>query len=56
MKKTFKSKLPNKIVTKLAYSAVRLKEKINIKTKTIKEHRHDMAYYVEFPEGYCNEN
>ena len=53
MKKALKSKLPNSIVTKSAYSAVRLKDKFNIKTKTLKEHN---TYYVECPEENCNKN
>ena len=56
MKKAFKSKLPNDIVTKTAYSAMRLKDKFNIKTKTVKEHRQNITYYVECPEENCNEN
>ena len=38
MKKAIKSKLPDNIVVKSAYSAMRLKYKFNIKTKTVKEH------------------
>ena len=56
MKKAFKSKLPNDIVTKTAYSAMRLKDKFNIKTKTVKEHQQNITYYVECPEENCNEN
>ena len=55
MKKALKSKLPDNIVTKSAYSTVRLKDKFNIKTKTVKEHQHDITYYVECPEENCNE-
>ena len=43
-------------MTKSAYSAVRLKDKFNIKIKTIKEYQHDITYYVECPEENCNEN
>ena len=50
MKKALKSKLPDNIVTNSAYSAMRLKDKFNIKTKTVKEHQHEIAYYVECPE------
>ena len=42
MKKALKSKLPDDIVTKSAYSTMRLKDKFNIKTKTVKEHQHDI--------------
>ena len=50
MKKALKSKLPDNIVTKSAYSDVRLKDKFKIKTKTVKEHQVDITYYVEYPE------
>ena len=43
MKKGLKSQLPDDIVTKSAYSAMRLKDKFNIKTKTVKEHQHDIT-------------
>ena len=56
MKKALKIKLPDCIVTKSAYSAMRLKDKFNINTKTVKEHQHDITYYVECPEENCNEN
>ena len=56
MKKAFKSKLPDNIVSKSAYSAVRLKNKFNIKTKTVKEHQHNITYYVECTEEHCSEN
>ena len=56
VKKALKSKLPEKIVTKSAYSAMRLKDKLNIKTKTVKKQQYDITYYVECPEEICNEN
>ena len=56
MKKSLKSKLHDNIVTKSAYAAMRLKYKFNIKTKTVKEHQHDITYYVECPEENCNDN
>ena len=56
MKKALKSKLPENIVTKSAYSAMRLKDKLNIKTKTVKKQQYDITYYVECPEENCNEN
>ena len=56
MKKAIKSKLPDNIVIKSAYSAMRLKYKFNIKTKTVKEHQHDITYYVECPEKNCDDN
>ena len=56
MKKALKSKLPDDIVTKSAYSTMRLKDKFNIKTKTVKEHQHNITYYVECPEENCNES
>ena len=56
MKKAFKIKLSDGIVTKSAYSAMRIKGNFNIKIKTVKEHQHDITYYVEYPAGNCNEN
>ena len=56
MKKALKTKLLDGIVTKSAYSAMRLKYKFNISTKTVKEHLHDIKYYVECPEKNSNEN
>ena len=56
MKETLKSKLPDDTVTKSAYSAMRLKDKFNIKTKTVKEHQHDITFYVECTGENCNEN
>ena len=56
IKKALKAKLPNKIVAKLAYSAMRLKDKFNIKSKGVKEHQHNITYYVEYPEENCYEN
>ena len=53
MKKALKSKVPDKNVTRSAYSARRLKDKFHIKTKTVKEHQHDIPYYVECPEDNC---
>ena len=56
MKKAIWSKLPDNIVNKSAYSAMRLKDKFNVKTKTVKEHQHDITYYAECLEKNCNEN
>ena len=56
LKKALKSKLPDNIVTKSAYSAMRLKGKFNTTTKTVKEHQHDITCYVECPEENCDEN
>ena len=55
MKKALQSRLPDTIVTKSAYLAVRLKDKLNIKTKPVKEHQYDITYYVEYPEENCHE-
>ena len=33
-----------------------LKDKFNIKIKTVKEHEHDITYYVECSEQNCNKN
>ena len=35
---------------------MRLKDKFNIKAKTVKAHQHDITYYVECPEDNCNKN
>ena len=35
---------------------MRLKDKFNIKTKKVKDHQHNITYYVECPEENCNEN
>ena len=56
MKKALKSKLPDNIVAKTAYSSVRLKDKFNIKIKAVKEHQHNITYYVKCPKENCNEN
>ena len=56
MKKTLKSKLPDNIVTKSAYTATRLRGKFKIKTKIVKEHQHNISYCVECPEENFNEN
>ena len=56
MKKTLRRKLPVKTVFKSAYLAMRLYGKFNIKTKTVKEHQHDITYYVECSKENCNEN
>ena len=56
MKKALKSKLPDNIVAKTAYSSMRLKDKFNIKIKTVKEHQHNITYYVECQDENCNEN
>ena len=53
MKMALKSKLPDNIVNKSGYSAMRLKDKFKI--KTVKEHQHDIKYYVECPKENCNE-
>ena len=56
MKKILKSKLPGNVITKSAYSAVRLRNRFNIKIKIVKQHQHDIIYYGKCPEGNCNEN
>ena len=56
MKEAVKTKLPDNILSKAAYLAIRLKDKFNIKTKTVMEHQHDITYYVECPEENYNEN
>ena len=56
MKKVYKSELPEIAVTKSAYSAMRIRKKVNIKTKIVKEHSNDITYYVECPKENCNKN
>ena len=51
-----KSKLRDSIVTKSAYSAMKLIDKFKIKTKTVKEHQHGIKYYVEYPKENYNGN
>ena len=55
-KKVLKNKLPDNIVTRSAYSAVRIKDKFNIKTKPVKEHEPGITYYLECAEESWNEN
>ena len=56
MKKTLKKNLPENVVPKAAFSASRLSDKFNIKTKTKKDHQHDVTYYVQCPEETCNDD
>lgn len=55
MKKVLKSKLLENIITKSAYSVIRLSDKFNIKNRTKKVHIHNVTYYVEWPEENGNE-
>ena len=54
IKKARKNKLPENIFTHSAYSAMKPKDKFNIKAKSVTEHQHDITYYFEFPEENCN--
>ena len=54
IKKARKSKLPENIFTHSAYSAMKPKDKFNIKAKSVTEHQHDITYYFEFPEENYN--
>ena len=49
--------LPENVTTTVTYSGTRLSSKFTkIKDKTVKEHQHDIVYYVEFPESQCSED
>ena len=56
MKTNFKCNLPNNIVTKSAFSASKLSNKFNIKSKTKQDHQHDVTYCVKCPEETCGED
>ena len=56
MKNTLKNNLPNNIVTKSAYSASKLSNKFDIKSKVKKDHQHDITYYVKCSEETCRED
>ena len=56
IKKTFKNNLPNNMVMKSAYSASKLSNKFNIKSKIKQDHQHDLTYYAKCPEETCREN
>ena len=56
MKTTLKYNLPNNIVTKRAYSASKLSNKFNIKSKIKQDHQHDVTYYVKLPATTCRED
>ena len=56
MKTTLKNNLPKNIVTKSGYSASKLSNKFNIKSKIKEDHQDDVTYYVKCPEETCREN
>ena len=56
IKKPLKYNLPNNIVTKSAYSASKLSNKFNIKSKIKQDYQHDVTYYVKCSEEICTEN
>ena len=56
MKNSLKCVLPQNVITRVTYSGTRLCSKfIKRKYKTIKEHQHDIVYYVKYPESQCSE-
>ena len=45
------------VTTRVTYSGTRLSSKsTKIKDKTVKEHQHDIVYYVKRPESQCSED
>ena len=52
MKSSLKCVLPENVTTRVTYSGTRLSSKFTkTKDKTVKEHRHDIVYYVKCPES-----
>ena len=56
MKTTLTYNLPNNLVMKSAYSASKLNNKFNIKSKIKQDHQHDVTYYVKCSEETCRED
>ena len=49
--------LPENITTRVTYSGTRLSSKFTKKKdKTVKDHQHDIVYYVKCPESQCSED
>ena len=55
MKAILKYSLPNNKVKNSAYSASKLSNKFNIKSK-LKQDKHDVTYYFKCPEETCRED
>ena len=56
VKTILKYNLPNNTVTKSAYSASKLSNKFNVKSKIKQDHQHVVTYYVKCPEETCRED
>ena len=57
MKNSLKCVLPENVTTGVTYSGTRLTSRFTkIKDKTVKEHQHDIIYYVKCPESQCPED
>ena len=54
---SLKCVLPENVTTRLTYSGTRLSSKFTkINDKTVKEHQHDIVYFVKCPESHCSED
>ena len=57
MKNSLKFVLPENVTTRITYSGTRLSSKCTKrKDKTVKEHQHDIVYYLECQESQCSED
>ena len=57
MKNSLKYMLPETVTTRITYSGTILSSKFEkIKDKTVKDHQHDIVYYVKCPESQCSED
>ena len=57
MKNSLKCVILENVTTRVTYSGIRLSSKFTkIKDKTVKDHQHDIVYYVKCPESQCAEN
>ena len=57
MKYSLKCVLPENNTTRVTYSGTRLSSKYTkIKDKTVKEHQHDIVYYVKCPKRQYSED
>ena len=57
MKNSLKCVLPENFTARVRYLGTRLSSKFTkIKDKTVKEHQHDIVYYVKCPESQCSKD
>ena len=55
--KKFKMLFPENFITRVTCLGIRLSSKFTkIKDKPVKEHQHDIFYYVKCPESQCSED